>query len=116
MGSNGSLETEKLKLLSRTYAQAIAGTPVRMSFELKDASFELEYKATIVSAPTEIYLNEAMHYPMGFDTVIEPSNCVNVETHTNRVLLHLTIAETESCLGRDVKVRVTAKTAPTLLV
>merc|ERR1711920_22014 len=105
-----------LKLLSRTYAQAIAGLPVSMSFKSADASFELVYNASIISAPTEIYVNEALHYPSGFNTEIEPSDCVNVETSANRILLHLIPAGKTSCLGRIVKFRLTAKDGTNFLV
>lgn len=115
---DGRLETAKLKLLSRTYAQAIAGTPVRMDFDSAHATFELEFNASVTSAPTEIYLNEAMYYPKGYRTEVEPSDCFHMEKHANRVLLHLVLAQgnERSCFGRFVKVRITASAAAELIV
>jgi len=72
---NGELEKNKVKALSRTYAQAIAGIPSLMSFEPSDSSFRLVYLIDpTAKAPTEIYLNEEYYYPNGFTVTITPSN------------------------------------------
>jgi hypothetical protein len=60
------LQENKVKTLSRTYAQAIAGKPTTMSFDTSSKAFLLQYNYNpLASGPTEIYLNEAFHYPNG---------------------------------------------------
>lgn len=57
----------KMPLLARTYARAIAGTPAAMSFDPESGAFELGYAPDpSVSAPTEIWLPLAQHYPGGY--------------------------------------------------
>ena len=62
-----------LKMISRTYAQAVAGEITETFFNTTTAEFLLSY--TLNSActlPTEIYLNEALHYPNGYNVVVYP--------------------------------------------
>jgi len=110
---NGNLEETKLKHLCRTYAQAIAGTPLGMSFKFKTGAFKLSYKATISSAPTVIYLNEEMHYPQGYDISISPAECIKQEkTQPNYINLHLlTDGQASQCLGQKVVVSISAKSS-----
>jgi len=51
--------------LSRSYAQAVAGTPVTTSFDPSTGSFDLGYVPSSTIAPTIIFLPIAMHYPTG---------------------------------------------------
>ncbi len=65
---------------SRTYAQAISGTTQQMSFNSTTKEFNLVY--TILpncAMPTEIYLNEQIHYPQGFTVNISPANAARWE-------------------------------------
>merc|ERR1711865_256542 len=107
---NGTIEQSKLSTLSRTFAQAIAGTPVSMVFDRITCGFELVYKATISTAPTEVYLNEALHYPHGVDVNVDLSSrdagCAQIERLKNRV--HVTIAA--HCIGQVVAIRLAPKT------
>jgi hypothetical protein len=49
--------------LSRTYAYAIAGTPLAMKFNPQSNHFLLQYILNgAISQPTEIYLNEKWRY------------------------------------------------------
>jgi len=112
--ARGGLEGAKLKLLSRTYAQAIAGEPLRMSFQAGTAAFELEYNATVATAPTEVYLNEALFYPRGYQAEVEPAECVRQERLPNRLHLHL-VAGGGRCVGRVIKLRVVATPATELV-
>ena len=43
---NGNLEIAKVKALSRTYAQAIAGVPISMIFDPNTSHFHLSYQVT----------------------------------------------------------------------
>jgi endoglycosylceramidase len=53
--------------LSRTYAQAIAGTPTSMSFDPQTAAFHLTYVPNpAIHAPTVIFVPLLAHYPSGY--------------------------------------------------
>ncbi|KAN0030386.1 hypothetical protein ACTA71_010151 [Dictyostelium dimigraforme] len=68
---NGELDIPKITALSRTYAQAIAGVPLLMSFNPTNGDFSLSYTInTTITQPTQIYLNQDLHYPNGFTTTI----------------------------------------------
>jgi hypothetical protein len=55
-----------LPAIVRPYARKIAGEPLRMSFDLKHRTFELEFRHDVsVAAPTEIFVPE-FHYPKGY--------------------------------------------------
>ena len=55
-----------LRLTSRTYAQAVAGDIKLMRFNTTTADFLLTFQPKqSCTLPTEIYLNEALHYPNG---------------------------------------------------
>jgi len=71
----GVLEENKLKALSRSYPQAVAGLPTYFSFEPRNAEFKLEYHIDLaITQPTEIYLNEKYYYPKGYTVSITPTN------------------------------------------
>ena len=62
-----SVKIDKLKLLERTYPQATAGTPLALSFNPDSAAFSYRYTPRpSVTAPTEIYVPVALHYPQGY--------------------------------------------------
>ena len=63
-------DTSFLLSISRTYAQAIAGSPVNMTFNSTTKSFELCYYPTpndnTISSKTTIYANFKLQYPLGY--------------------------------------------------
>ena len=71
---NNTIQVEKIKALSTTYAPSVAGVPssIHYYFNRQDSQFGLEYTTTVTdcnvkdSNVTEIYLNEKMWYPNGF--------------------------------------------------
>ena len=64
--ANGSINVEELRVISRTYAQAVAGDIVSMSFNSTTSDFTLIFSPSkSTTLPTEIYLNEALFYPNG---------------------------------------------------
>ena len=77
---NGTLQKEKVRALSTTYPHKVAGLPasVRFSFDRSSGDFVLNYTTAAGtslcpsdnSTTTEIFLNEKMHYPRGFDVRI----------------------------------------------
>ncbi len=57
----------QLNVLSETYASAVAGTPVSMSFDPATAAFSLRYRSNpTVTAPTVVVVPVAVHYPHGY--------------------------------------------------
>lgn len=61
-----SVKQEKLRRLVRTYAQATAGTPLRMRFDVETGAFDYRYRPDRrISAPTRIFVSP-LHYPDGW--------------------------------------------------
>lgn len=57
----------QLEVLSRTEAQAVAGTPTAMSFVPTSGRFVLDYRAdAAIREPTVIFVPVAVHYPHGY--------------------------------------------------
>jgi endoglycosylceramidase len=55
------------RVLSQTYPEAIAGTPVSMSFDPASAAFDLDYIPDhAIRAPTVIFVPTRVHYPDGY--------------------------------------------------
>ncbi len=84
---NGTLDMGMVSTLSRTYAQAVAGITSRMFYSTSTSQFELEYMVNAAAtAPTEIYLNEELHYPNGFNCTAVNAACVHADTNTLHVI------------------------------
>ncbi|WP_372729168.1 cellulase family glycosylhydrolase [Nocardioides sp.] len=61
-----SVKQEKLRELVRTYAQATAGTPLRMRFDTTTGDFTFRYRPDrSITAPTRIFVSP-LHYPRGY--------------------------------------------------
>eukprot|EP00742_Colponemidia_sp_Colp-10_P002113 GILJ01002256.1.p1 GENE.GILJ01002256.1~~GILJ01002256.1.p1 ORF type:complete len:547 (-),score=92.28 GILJ01002256.1:661-2214(-) len=73
-------EAAKVKALSRTYAQVIAGVPQSMSFDDQTAEFVLTYSPLKQGnvLVTEVYVNKQLHYPTGVDVSVTPADVVQV--------------------------------------
>jgi len=72
---DGVLEENKVKALSRTYPQAVAGIPIYIEFHPENGKFELDYHINpSIVLPTEIYLNEKYYYPKGYTVSVTPTN------------------------------------------
>eukprot|EP00005_Dracoamoeba_jomungandri_P000139 CAMPEP_0174253230 /NCGR_PEP_ID=MMETSP0439-20130205/2606_1 /TAXON_ID=0 /ORGANISM="Stereomyxa ramosa, Strain Chinc5" /LENGTH=525 /DNA_ID=CAMNT_0015334145 /DNA_START=19 /DNA_END=1596 /DNA_ORIENTATION=- len=70
---NGKLQKEKVKMLSRSYAQAIAGVPLSQSFDTDTSLYRLSFSLDpSISAPTVVYINEQYYYPNGFSVTTQP--------------------------------------------
>jgi len=65
---NGTLDTAKVRALSRTYARATAGVPTVQFFDPVTAIFQLGYDIVsgLASDVTEIYINAEYYYPNGY--------------------------------------------------
>jgi hypothetical protein len=54
-------------VLAQTYASAVAGTPLSMSFDPTTAAFDLRYRSNPkITAPTVIVVPVSTHYPHGY--------------------------------------------------
>lgn len=88
---NGTLQASKLFLLSRTYAQAVAGRYVKQSFNPVSGDFGLVFAADLAmaqsSTPTIIYLNQKLHYSSGYTVSISPADSATYHSQHNQVLV-----------------------------
>lgn len=63
----GTLDLARAAILSRTYAEAVAGTPTAMSFDPSSGEFHLTYvPGTAIHAPTVVFVPVSLHYPHGY--------------------------------------------------
>ncbi len=63
----GVLLPDKAWALAQTYAQAVAGTPLSMSFDPASGRFTLEYvPGPTHGAPTVVFVPTRIHYPRGY--------------------------------------------------
>ncbi|WP_205475219.1 cellulase family glycosylhydrolase [Nocardioides sp. SYSU D00038] len=61
-----TVKKDKVRLLVRTYAQAVAGIPTAMRFDARTGAFSLAYRPQRrIRAPTRIFVSP-LHYPRGF--------------------------------------------------
>jgi len=79
-----------VKLISRTYAQAVAGIIKRMFFDPHNSNFYLDYipqrSSSELGRTTEIYLNEKIHYPKGY-TIDTQRGDIDVIKNHNQILI-----------------------------
>ncbi|XP_003382563.1 PREDICTED: endoglycoceramidase-like [Amphimedon queenslandica] len=90
---NGTVQAEKLKLLSRTYAHAVSGRFLNTSFDQVTSKFSLTFEAdTSVKSTTDclIYLNEKLYYPNGYNVIVHPNASMKVFKAPNQVTLNFT--------------------------
>jgi len=91
---NGSIDYSVVNVVSRTYAQAVAGTSNFMSFNPNTRVFNLEYVVKkSCKLPTEIYLNEQLHYPKGFTVLLAPPD-VAIWKRVSQNHIHITHTNT----------------------
>jgi hypothetical protein len=74
---NGNLQQDKVFVLTRTYARAVAGTFVAQAFDLESAAFSVTYSAAAAASQmqSEIYLNPDYHYRLGYNVSFSPFGC-----------------------------------------
>ncbi len=68
---DNSIKWERVKIVSRSYPQAVAGETKRISFDPVNKTLELEY-ISCKCGETEIYFNQYLHYSDGFIVEISP--------------------------------------------
>ena len=97
---NGTLDIAMAKTISRTYPLAVAGHVVNMSFNVStqpdgtNAVFRLSYVTdpNVRSAVTEIYCNDALHYPNG-RTVSYTASAGSVQLKVNTSVVNRVFVE-----------------------
>lgn len=72
-----TVKLDKLRVLSRTYPQATAGIPQALSFDPATGAFSYRYRARAASAPTEIFVPLALHYPNGYTVTVSGARVVS---------------------------------------
>ncbi len=86
--------------LSRTYPQAIAGTPSSVSFDPPTGAFAMTYAPKKVDEPTSIFVAQSVHYPHGWcaavlgGTIVSPPGAAHLLVepigHPDRVSVSVT--------------------------
>ncbi|XP_065883588.1 endoglycoceramidase-like isoform X2 [Dysidea avara] len=107
---NGTMNMPVAKALSRTYAQAIAGNGVEMTFNHITSEFKLHYKIyeSCTSNLTEIYMNEELHYPRGYTATVTPKDIVTWHTpHDN--MFHVEHDTTKLKPGASITVHIVSR-------
>lgn len=109
---DGTLQTSKVKALSRAYAPIVAGEPGSMSFDPDTSAFSLSYTVDLPSTATsEVFLPTGFYYPSGY--TVETSEGVTwevAEQGDDWAMLRLTHAD-DLAAGSTVTVSVTAASA-----
>src|SRR3990167_2575142 len=90
--SNGQPLQYLMDEFSRTYARAVSGTILSMSYSRLTSIFRLEFSAINLpnNPPTEIYYNQDLHYPNGIIVTITPlGSCSTSNTQQNLLEISL---------------------------
>lgn len=82
-----SEKKESIEIISRTYAQAVAGKTISQSFNRTNKEFRLKYELCVSCGETVIYYNKELAYPRGVEVIIEPSDAVDYSVDQNFVIV-----------------------------
>jgi len=86
---NGTINWPVVSHLSRTYAQAVAGRVLETKYNQTTKYFELLYEVNSkCKLPTEIYLNEDLHYAKGFICQVSPKSATCQQTKKNQIQIN----------------------------
>lgn len=98
--AQGKIDMDILGKITRTYAMAVAGHAVQMSFNATSGQFLLEYEISdSISLPTEIYLSEEFHYKNGYKVVLNPPSQVSWSSPQKNSIL---ISKTQSTIDQTL--------------
>ena len=110
--AQGQLVAEQARRMARAYPQAVAGELQSFSFNVSSSalhlSFRLDAKAQL---PTEVFVSETYHYPLGLQVLASPSGHVAWTRDATRHLLLLTPTAL-AVDGEIISVSVTPASAP----
>jgi endoglycosylceramidase len=88
------LKPDKARVLSRPYAQIVAGRPEGMDFDAATGTFELAYEVVAgVRGDTVVYVPVAMHYPKGYRVTVRGARVVSRPNASSLVLRNLSGAD-----------------------
>ncbi|CAF4911685.1 unnamed protein product, partial [Rotaria sp. Silwood1] len=106
---DGELEVNKVKALSRSYAQAIAGQPIFMYFEPISCNFVLDFNInTDIKQPTIVYINEDLNYPHGNVIKVSPADSLTWTATSRNYYEFSTTTSTKN--GTTITIQITPKT------
>jgi endoglycosylceramidase len=107
--SNGTLNMEYVSMLSRTYAKVVAGTTLVQNYNNVTKAYLLVFKGDklVTANTTKIYLNEAVHYPNGFNVVATTSQGTNYVSWTQSARNHIEIQHNLAVIGENSTVTIT---------
>jgi len=84
---SGQIDRDLVEVLSRPYAQAVAGTILHNLYDATHREYVLRYKARARCAlPTEVFVNAAQHFPAGFNVTVSPVSHGVVQRGTDGVV------------------------------
>jgi len=90
---DGTVYTEMVATLSRTYPMAVAGSLNEFTYANDTKQFSLEFEANpSVIQPTDIYLNEKLSYPNGYKVAITPTTIYWNSSHNHVYVWNLNIS------------------------
>lgn len=94
VSSTGNLKMARAMVLSQPYAQAIAGTPVSMSYDISTDTFHLTYVPDhSIWAPTIVFVPR-LHYPHGYCVHVSGANVTSEAGNSHLILSNLPQAAT----------------------
>ena len=72
---DGSLQTFKVKALSRSYMQRTQGVPTKMKFETDTSNFNFDFQVnTDINAPSVGFFSETFFYENGLNYTLSSSD------------------------------------------
>jgi endoglycosylceramidase len=106
---NGTVQNEKVKMLSRSYAQAVSGRYVDQTFDPATGDFSVTFSADLKALffPTLIYVSEKYYYPAGLTVSISPARAASYGIGHNSVTVSLIMGSV--VMGEEITVTVKAK-------
>jgi endoglycosylceramidase len=95
-------ETPILNHLIRPYARAIAGTPLKMSYDRNTKIFELEFEPNqSITQPTEIFIPNR-HYPDGYILTVSGTNDFTADEKNDEQLILLNVRSNQETVNVTV--------------
>eukprot|EP00668_Euglena_longa_P039257 GGOE01050532.1.p1 GENE.GGOE01050532.1~~GGOE01050532.1.p1 ORF type:complete len:704 (-),score=146.21 GGOE01050532.1:434-2545(-) len=85
----GAFQEDRARLVSRTYAQIVAGLALAMSFDVPTAAFFLRYVIVdgVHSTESVVYLSPTYHYPTGYVLRCTPAGIAWRHQGANTIVL-----------------------------
>ncbi len=110
-GEAWDVHSVQQRLWARTYARAVAGTPINMTFDIMNPAKPFEFCFLVdrrIQAPTEVWTSSRFHYPRGVAVTHSPNLHVQEDETRDGVYL-LTPKTLDGARGEVGCVQMTAK-------